>query len=89
VRDQDREHSPYEEDITTPEKAKFDEKAQKAFKDETGQATPLRLSATDLQNYDEIITISEGSLNSVLQLRFNKTLKNKDRRLREFNHAIS
>ena len=72
------------------ENPKFDEKAQKIFEAEDYQATPQRQWSPGLQNYDEIIAISEGSLNSVLQLRFNKTLKkNKDRRLREFNHAIS
>lgn len=63
--------------------------AQGVFEREYAQANPLRLSSTNLQNYHEIIAISEGSLNSVLKLRYSTNLKkNKDRRLREFKHAI-
>ena len=59
------------------------------FEAESGPAAELRAYKSNIQGLDQIIAISEDSLNSMLSARFNSALKRKkDKRLREFKHAI-
>lgn len=59
------------------------------LKAETAIAATKRSSETKIQGLDQIIAISEDSINSVLNHRFSQQFtKVKDVRLREFKHAI-
>ncbi|KAM0228549.1 hypothetical protein ACHAPO_010626 [Fusarium lateritium] len=67
----------------------YNESATKILLEEATQASANRITNNDLQGYDEIISISEESLNTVLRLRYSSALvKKKDVRLRTFHHAI-
>ncbi|XEV01466.1 hypothetical protein FSHL1_006753 [Fusarium sambucinum] len=67
----------------------YNESATKILLEEATQASANRITNNDLQGYDEIISISEESLNTVLRLRYSSALvKKQDVRLRTFHHAI-
>jgi len=59
------------------------------FDAEIAGAAPKRTFWTNIQGLDQVIAISEDSINSILSARYNSQLKRKtDRRLREFHHAL-
>ncbi|KAF4436824.1 hypothetical protein FACUT_6093 [Fusarium acutatum] len=67
----------------------FDGATQKTFDQEHDQAVTKRLQNNKLQEYDEIIAISEETLNTTLRIRYSNILKKKkDIRLRDFRHVI-
>ncbi|KAF4499694.1 hypothetical protein FAGAP_4145 [Fusarium agapanthi] len=67
----------------------YDEATKNIINLEQEQATAKRLQNNKLQGYDEVVAISEETLNTTLRLRYSHVLKKKkDLRLREFNHVI-
>ncbi|CVK92025.1 uncharacterized protein FMAN_07042 [Fusarium mangiferae] len=67
----------------------FDEATEKIFNQEHDQAVTKRLQNNNVQKYDDVIAISEETLNATLRLRYSNLLKKKkDNRLREFRHVI-
>lgn len=67
----------------------YDEVTKNIADQEHNQAVVNRLQNNKLQNYDEVIAISEETLNTTLRLRYSNLLKKKkDIRLRQFNHVI-
>lgn len=61
----------------------------KWFNAEKTASVPKRTTDTQTQGVDQFVAISEDSLNSILEQRFSRDLKQgKDKRLRSFDHAI-
>ncbi|KAL4728486.1 hypothetical protein ACLX1H_005233 [Fusarium chlamydosporum] len=64
--------------------------ANQVFEAEAAVAGPARFNNTSMQQVEQIVSVSQHAINSMLKARFNSMLKKKkDRRLREFKHAIA
>ncbi|KAF5253730.1 hypothetical protein FANTH_1422 [Fusarium anthophilum] len=74
---------------TTSQRFVFDKATENIFDREHEQAVTKRLQNNKVQHYNEVIAISEETLNTALRMRYSNLLKKKkDTRLRRFHHAI-